>query len=281
MTRAGQNGASASARRVFFDHGELKHVVLALIGEQPRHGYDIIRVIEQRTGGAYCPSPGVIYPTLSLLESLGHVRAAGADGPRNRYRVTADGRAFLADNKALVDQIFRRMQHVAAQASAPSAIVAAMDGLKAALHSARRPWSADEAKLVAAAIDVAAARIRGLATSSDNANQNHTHGEKVASMLQSEARVTTERASIYLQQLCKHFAHRLPVEFTPEQGQITFSVGTCRLAAESGLLTLRAEAEDESRLEQLQGVIEKHLLRFAFRDPPEIAWHAFGADPAT
>ena len=279
MTRPGPNGAAASARRVFFDHGELKHVVLALIGEQPRHGYDIIRVIEQRTGGAYCPSPGVIYPTLSLLESLGHVRAAGADGPRNRYRVTAAGRAFLADNKALVDQIFRRMQHVVAQASAPSAIVTAMDGLKAALHSAPRPWSADEAKLVAAAIDVAAARIRRLATNPDDAN--HTHGEKVTSMLQSEARVTTERASIYLQQLCKHFAHRLPVEFTPEQGQITFSVGTCRLAADSGVLTLRAEAEDEPRLAQLQGVIEKHLLRFAFRDPPEITWRAFGADPAT
>src|SRR5262245_16993817 len=156
MTRPGLNGAGA-ARRVFFDHGELKHVVLALIAEQPRHGYDIIRVIEQRTGGAYCPSPGVIYPTLSLLESFGHVRAAGADGPRNRYRITAAGRAFLADNKALVDEIFRRMQHVVAQVSAPSAVVTAMDGLKAALRSPGRPWSTQEASLVAAAIDAAAA----------------------------------------------------------------------------------------------------------------------------
>ena len=90
----------------------------------------------------------------------------------------------------------------------------------------------------------------------------------------SEARITTERASIYLQQLCKHFAHRLPVEFTPERGQIAFSIGTCRLAADSGVLTLQAEAADAPQLEQLQDVIVRHLLRFAFRDPPAITWVA-------
>jgi hypothetical protein len=61
-------------------------------------------------------------------------------------------------------------------------------------------------------------------------------------MNSSEARITTERASIYLQQLCKHFAHRLPVEFTPERGQITFSNGTCRLTANSDVLTLEADS---------------------------------------
>jgi hypothetical protein len=88
----------------------------------------------------------------------------------------------------------------------------------------------------------------------------------------SEARITTERASIYLQQLCKHFAHRLPVEFTPESGKITFSVGTCRLTADSGVLTLQAEASDATQLEQLQDVVVRHLTRFAFRDPPAITW---------
>ena len=91
------------------------------------------------------------------------------------------------------------------------------------------------------------------------------------------ARVETERASIYLQQLCKHFAHKLPVTFTPEQGQITFSLGICRLEAGNGVLTLGAEAEDTARLTQLQGVIDKHLLRFAFRDPPKIEWHPVDA----
>lgn len=91
-------------------------------------------------------------------------------------------------------------------------------------------------------------------------------------MKYSEARITTGRASIYLQQLCKHFAHRLPVEFTPERGEIVFPVGTCRLAADSDVLTLSAEAADGAQLEQLQDVVAKHLLRFAFRDPPKIDW---------
>lgn len=96
-------------------------------------------------------------------------------------------------------------------------------------------------------------------------------------MTHSSARIETERASIYLQQLCKHFAHKLPVTFTPEQGQIAFSAGICRLEARDGILVLKAEAEDEARLAQLQGVIDKHLLRFAFRDPPKIEWQAASA----
>ena len=93
-------------------------------------------------------------------------------------------------------------------------------------------------------------------------------------MRHSQAHIESERASIYLQQLCKHFAHRLPVEFTPERGQIVFSVGTCRLEAESGVLTLHAEAADDAQLAQLQDVVVRHLVRFAFRDPPIIEWIA-------
>lgn len=147
----------------FFDYGELRHVVLALLEEQPRHGYDIIRAIDQRTGGTYCPSPGVIYPTLALLEDVGHVRAETADGARNRYQITSDGRAFLVENKVLVDGLLSRMRHVGSvQGSASPTIIAAMDRLKAALHSGATPWNAEEAKVVAAAIDAAAQRIRAL-----------------------------------------------------------------------------------------------------------------------
>jgi uncharacterized protein len=96
-------------------------------------------------------------------------------------------------------------------------------------------------------------------------------------MVQSMARVTTERATIYLQQLCKHFAHKLPVEFSPEQGVIPFSVGICRLAAADDILTLKAEAEDAERLVQLQDIVTRHLLRFAFRDPPDVVWQRKGA----
>ena len=90
-----RHGAGRGGNGRFFDYGELRHVVLALLEEQPRHGYDIIRAIDQRTGGAYCPSPGVIYPTLALLQDVGHVRAETADGARNRYQITPDGRALL------------------------------------------------------------------------------------------------------------------------------------------------------------------------------------------
>ena len=93
-------------------------------------------------------------------------------------------------------------------------------------------------------------------------------------MNHSIARVATERASIYLQQLCKHFAHKLPVEFTPERGEIRFSIGTCRLEAQGNVLTLRGEAADAATLTRLQEVVDRHLLRFAFRGPPKIAWQA-------
>jgi uncharacterized protein len=96
-------------------------------------------------------------------------------------------------------------------------------------------------------------------------------------MVQSTAHLTTERASIYLQQLCKHFAHKLPVEFTPEAGRITFKIGTCRLAASDDELMLTAEAEDDGRLVELQDVVVRHLIRFAFRDPPTIVWTAVDA----
>jgi len=158
-----RHGAGRGGNGRFFDYGELRHVVLALLDEQPRHGYDIIRAIDQRTGGAYCPSPGVIYPTLSLLEDVGHVRAETTEGARNRYQITPDGRAFLVENKPLIDTLLSRLRHVEpAQASASSAIVAAMDGLKSALRGAGEPWTADEAKTVAVAIDAAAQRIRAL-----------------------------------------------------------------------------------------------------------------------
>jgi len=91
-------------------------------------------------------------------------------------------------------------------------------------------------------------------------------------MNQSVAKIESDRASIYLQQLCKHFAHKLPVEFTPERGQIAFSAGTCRLEAADGVLTIWADAEDPAGVARLQDVIERHLLRFAFREPPAFAW---------
>ena len=163
----GSRGRPGRGRR-FFDYGELRYVVLALIGEQPRHGYDIIRAIEQRTGGAYCPSPGVIYPTLSFLVDVGHLHPAAEGGTRNCYEITADGRAYLVENSSLVEEIFSRMRQ---SDPASPVIVTAMDGLKAALQRGPQRWSAQEAKAVAAAIDAAAQRIRALADRSSQADE--------------------------------------------------------------------------------------------------------------
>ena len=90
----------------------------------------------------------------------------------------------------------------------------------------------------------------------------------------SQAQVATPLASRYLQQLCKHFAHKLPVAFDPEQGRIEFAHGTCELAAGEDRLTMRAVAPDAAALVQLEQVVARHLERFAFREQPAIAWTA-------
>src|SRR4029077_2035799 len=93
----------------FFDHGDLRYVLLHLIAEKPRHGYELIKAIEEQFGGAYSPSPGVIYPTLTLLEELGYLHPESAEGTRKLYSITAEGTAFLNANRPLVDAILGRM----------------------------------------------------------------------------------------------------------------------------------------------------------------------------
>jgi len=89
----------------------------------------------------------------------------------------------------------------------------------------------------------------------------------------SHADVRTEMASRYLQQLCKHFGHKIPAEFTPEEGTIRFPFGTCALKAFEEVLTLDVSAGNEEDLERMRGVIGSHLERFAFRDKPTISWN--------
>jgi len=159
----GQPGWKRGSSGRLFDYGEFRYVVLTLLAEQPRHGYDIIRAIDQRTRGAYCPSPGVVYPTLALLEDNGLARALAGHGARNRYEITPHGLAFLRDNGSQIDAILSRMQNLkSTQVGASPVIVAAMDNLKAALRSGVSPSSEDGAQAVAAAINAAAERIRRL-----------------------------------------------------------------------------------------------------------------------
>jgi DNA-binding PadR family transcriptional regulator len=147
-----------------FNHGDLRYLLLALIAEEPRHGYELIKAIEERLGGMYSPSPGVVYPTLTLLEELGHIRPQDdAGGTRKRYAVTEEGTAFLAANRALVDEILARMAALgAAYAGGPAPeIHRAMHNLELALRIrlGRGPLDTAQVQAVAAALDRTASEI--------------------------------------------------------------------------------------------------------------------------
>jgi DNA-binding PadR family transcriptional regulator len=109
----GRDGDHGGRRRRVFDSGELQLVLLKLIADQPRHGYELIRAIEELTGGAYVPSPGVIYPTLTLLLDMGRIEEAAAEGPRKPFAITADGTAELVAKKPEVEALFARLAELA------------------------------------------------------------------------------------------------------------------------------------------------------------------------
>jgi DNA-binding PadR family transcriptional regulator len=91
------------------ERGEIRYLVLEAIAEQPRHGYEIIQHIEQRTNGTYRPSPGAIYPTLQLLDELGHARVIEQEG-RKVYAITDAGRADLEANPGTVADFYGRFE---------------------------------------------------------------------------------------------------------------------------------------------------------------------------
>jgi DNA-binding PadR family transcriptional regulator len=92
-----------------FEQGDLRYVVLRLLEEKPRHGYEIIKALEEKFGGAYAPSPGTVYPTLQLLEDLGYARIVPGPEGKKVYEITDEGRAHLAENRETVDNIFDRI----------------------------------------------------------------------------------------------------------------------------------------------------------------------------
>lgn len=104
----GRGAWRARAGRIF-EQGDLKYVILRLLAEKPRHGYEIIKELEERFSGAYAPSPGTVYPTLTMLEDLGYARAMPEEGGRKIYEITDEGRKHLEEHSATVDDIFERI----------------------------------------------------------------------------------------------------------------------------------------------------------------------------
>jgi DNA-binding PadR family transcriptional regulator len=156
--RGPEDGPRTSRRRLFA-HGDLRLLALHLIGERPRHGYEIIKEIEELTGGSYTPSPGVIYPTLTWLEELGHVDIAVGAGTKKLHAITAEGRAHLDVYRPTLDALLARirpLQGARTGAAAPR-IASAMENLQHALK-ARLARGANDAQLelIVAAIDAAA-----------------------------------------------------------------------------------------------------------------------------
>jgi DNA-binding PadR family transcriptional regulator len=149
----------------FFDRGDLRYVLLHLISERPRHGYELITAIEEKFGGMYSPSPGVIYPTLTLLEELGYVRPQpdAAGGTKKLYEITEEGRGFLAANRPLVEAILARMAELsAAYGGGPAPeIVRAMQNLRVALsiRLGRGPLGTDQVRAITGVLDRAAGEI--------------------------------------------------------------------------------------------------------------------------
>jgi DNA-binding PadR family transcriptional regulator len=145
-----------------FDHGDLRFIVLQLISERPRHGYEVIKDIEEQLGGVYSPSPGVVYPTLTLLEELGYVTAT-QEGTKKLYAITGEGTAFLAANRVTVDAVFARLAEARrAYGGGPAPeILRAAQNLRVALSLRLRkgPLSEEQVRAVSAALDRAAGEI--------------------------------------------------------------------------------------------------------------------------
>ena len=146
-----------------FENGDLRFVILRLIAEKPRYGYEIIKAIEERLGGAYAPSPGVVYPTLTLLEELGYVTVSVGDGTKKLHTITPEGSAALDEKKASIDALFERMEQAGAafgRGRAPQ-IMRAAENLRMALRVKTSQGSLNEEQIrkIVDAIDSAAREI--------------------------------------------------------------------------------------------------------------------------
>lgn len=159
-SRGGLGGPRGGRAGRMFQHGDLRLLILALIAEAPRHGYELIREIESRLGGSYAPSPGVVYPTLTMLEELGLVTAT-TEGSKRRYTVTPDGIADLAANRAVVDGIFVRIAEAGHGADFGPRLLRAMANVRFALRLRLSRGELDDttAGTIAAALDAAALAI--------------------------------------------------------------------------------------------------------------------------
>ena len=162
----GGGGRGPRGRRRVFEAGELRLVLLKLISDQPRHGYDLIRAIEEMTHGSYAPSPGVVYPTLTMLQDMGLIEEAKGEGARKAFAATDEGRAHLAEKAEEAEALMARLEDLGSgQRKAGGApIKRAVANLLSALWHRVTRGETDEQTLhdIAGILDEAAQKIERL-----------------------------------------------------------------------------------------------------------------------
>jgi len=156
-------GHEERSRGRIFAHGDMRYVIVGLLAEKSSYGYELIKAIEERLNGAYSPSPGLIYPTLTMLEEMGYVTSKDLDGNKKFYSITLEGRTFLEINKPTVNKIIGRMAHAADlhQRTEDPRLVRAVQNLKLTLRlkGTASKLSDDQIKQIAEALDEAARKI--------------------------------------------------------------------------------------------------------------------------
>jgi len=150
-----------------FSHGGLRMVLLHLIAQQPRHGYELIKAIEESVNGTYSPSAGVVYPTLTLLEEMGYIRVQenAGESQRKSYEVTDTGREYLAENEAAVTELLARLASRRERSEdMPPQVMRALHNFKYAVHLrlGGEPLSTEQANAFAAILDAAAQQLERL-----------------------------------------------------------------------------------------------------------------------
>jgi DNA-binding PadR family transcriptional regulator len=158
----GEGGEDLMRARRMLAQGDLRLLALALIAEAPRHGYEIIKLLEEKTADWYSPSPGIVYPTLTYLEEAGYVTAS-TEGSKKLYTITDEGRAYLQSNRELVDVVLQRLTALGERVNRwrrsersergdrrtlPPLVEAAFDHLRATVGKRLENDADDEARLV-------------------------------------------------------------------------------------------------------------------------------------
>lgn len=142
----------------------MRWLLLSLIAQKPSHGYDLIKQIEARMGGTYAPSPGVIYPSLTLLEDMGALKVE-AQGGKKLHVITEEGRRLLQDNAEAVAHVERKMRHLGERGERPAEIQAAIEAFRDAVRRKMvqpETLTPEQVQALAALIHDAAAQIEAL-----------------------------------------------------------------------------------------------------------------------